>query len=82
MAAQAPPQMVPPGRVPNAKPQNRSAVLPVVTPQLPFGANPGTITNTTMTKMLESISIGLERGFNHLVDNIPDVNAATYPAIM
>ncbi len=64
MAAVPPPQMVLPGVSPAV----------AVTPQLPHGADPGTITGwilqATSTETSESISRGLELGFNRLVDNV------------
>jgi hypothetical protein len=46
-----------------------------VTPQLPFGADLGTITgwllDETLTQILRSFLESLEHGFNQLVDNIP-----------
>ena len=72
MAGMVPPIIVPPGGVPAL----------AVTPQLPFAADPGTITgwllDTTSTETSDSISKGLERGFNRLVNNIPDPNAPGY----
>jgi hypothetical protein len=55
-------------------------------PQLPFAADPGTITgwllDATATETSSSISRGLELGFNRLVDNIPNPTHATYDGIM
>jgi hypothetical protein len=70
------PGIVPPGGVP-----------PVDTaPQLPFGADPGTITgwllDATLTETPGTISRGLERGFNWLVDSIPVVANPGYAATM
>jgi hypothetical protein len=76
MAAMAPPFIVPPGGAPAL----------AVAPQLPFAADPGTITgwllDTTATKTSDIISKGLERGFNRLVTNIPDLNAPNYDETM
>jgi hypothetical protein len=76
MAAAVPPFIVPPGGAPAL----------AVTPQLPFAADPGTITgwllDTTTTETSESISQGLERGFNRLVDNVPAMNANGYDEAM
>jgi hypothetical protein len=76
MAAVVPPVIVPPGEAPAL----------AVTPQLPFAADPGTITgwllDITTTETPESISQGLERGFNRLVDNIPAMNANDYDKVM
>jgi hypothetical protein len=77
MADMAPPLMlVPPGGAP----------APAVTPQLPYGADPGTITGwileNSTTKTSESISQGLERGFNRLVESIPLANDPAYDAAM
>jgi hypothetical protein len=76
MAALAPPILVPPGGAP----------APAVTPQLPFGADPGTITGwileSSTTETSESISRCLERGFNRLVDDIPLPAEPTYDAAM
>jgi hypothetical protein len=70
------PGIVPPGGAPPA----------VTAPQLPFGADPGTITgwllDATSTETSGTISRGLERGFNRLVDNIPGTAAPGYPAAM
>jgi hypothetical protein len=72
MTAMAPPMVVPPGGAP----------MQPVTPQLPYGADPGTISGwilqSTSTKTSDSISKGLELGFNRLVDNVPDMNDAGY----
>jgi hypothetical protein len=70
------PGIVPPGGVP-----------PVDTaPQLPFGADPGTITgwllDATSAETSGTISRGLERGFNRLVDSIPAVVNPGYAAAM
>ncbi len=69
MAAMAPPLMMPPGRAPTV----------AVMPQLPFAADPGTITgwllDTTATETPAIICKGLEQGFDRLVNNIPDMNA-------
>jgi hypothetical protein len=55
-------------------------------PQLPFAADPGTITgwllDATTTETSGSISRGLELGFNRLVDNVPDPGDATYDDVM
>lgn len=76
MAAVVPPNVVPPGGAP----------APAVTPQLPYGADPGTITGwileNTTTETSESISIGLELGFNRLVDNIPSAVDPGHDAAM
>jgi hypothetical protein len=70
--------MVPPAGVP-------PALVPNV-PQLPFAADPGTITgwilDATATKMSESISLDLERGFNRLVTNVPAHGNPAYDATM
>jgi hypothetical protein len=76
MANAAAPNMIPPGGAP----------APAVTPQLPYGTDPGTITGwileNTTTKTSESITQGPERGFNRLVDNIPLATDPGYEAIM
>jgi hypothetical protein len=76
MAAVVPPVIVPPG----------GPHLLAVVPQLPHGAHPGTITGwlleSTTTETWEKISRDLEIGFNHLVNNVPDVNDAGYEAFM
>jgi hypothetical protein len=55
-------------------------------PQLPFAADPGTITgwllDATATETSSSISRGLELGFNRLVNDVPDPADATYDDIM
>jgi hypothetical protein len=75
MAANAPPLIVPPGGAP-----------PVVAPQLPHGADPGTITgwilDETVAATPASITQELERGFNRLVNNIPAANDANYREVM
>jgi hypothetical protein len=76
MAAVAPVVMGPPGGAP---------VL-TVTPQLPHGADPGTITGwlleSTSAETPEEMSKGLAVGFNRLVDNIPGMADAGYDAVM
>jgi hypothetical protein len=76
MAAMAPPIMTPPDGAPTV----------AVPPQLPFAADPGTITgwllDTTAMETLAIISKGLEHGFNRLVNNIPDMNAPDYDKTM
>ena len=76
MAAVPPPIMVPPDGVPAV----------AVMPQLPHGADPGTITGwilqATSTETSESIARGLELGFNHLMDNVPAVGDASYEEVM
>jgi hypothetical protein len=75
MAANAPPQVIPPAGLP-----------PMVAPQLPHGADPGTITgwilDETAAAMPAAITQELERGFNRLVDNIPDPTHADYDDVM
>jgi hypothetical protein len=55
---------------------------PVVAPQLPHSADPGTITgwivDETAAATTAVITQELERGFNRLVDNIPDANHADH----
>jgi hypothetical protein len=66
MAAAVPPAIVPPGGAPPG----------VVVPQLPYAADPGSVTgwilDATATETSDSISKTLELGFSRLVDNIPD----------
>jgi hypothetical protein len=75
MAANAPPLIVPSGRAP-----------PVVAPQLPHCADPGTITGWILDKTAAatptSITQELERGFNRLVNNIPATTDANYHEVM
>jgi hypothetical protein len=56
-----------------------------VMPQLPNGADPGTITGwlleASLTKTLDSISSSLEQGFHRLVHNIPIMNGVWYDAM-
>jgi hypothetical protein len=76
MATVAPPVVGQPG----------GAHAPVVAPQLPFGADPGTVTGwlleSTATETSESISRGLELGFNRLVDNVPGIHDVGYSDVM
>ncbi len=75
MAAQAPPQLIPPVGPP-----------PMVAPRLPHGADQGTITgwilDETVAATPSSITQELERSCNRLVDNIPDPLAADYGDVM
>jgi hypothetical protein len=75
MAADAPPQLIPPVRLP-----------PVVAPQLPHSADPGTITgwilDDTAATTPAVITQEMEQGFNRLVNNIPNVNHADYHDVM
>ena len=65
MAAAVPPVIVPPG----------GAAPGLVVPQLPYAADPGSLTgwilDATATETSDSISKTLELGFSRLVDNIP-----------
>lgn len=67
--------VVPPGGLP-----------PVVAPQLPHGADPGTMTgwllDDTVAATPTSITQELERGCNRLVNNIPDPNDPAYAGVM
>jgi hypothetical protein len=76
MAAMVPPIVVPPVGAPAV----------AVTPQLPHGADPGTITEwilqATSTETSDSISRGLELGFNRLVNDIPATDAVDYEDVM
>jgi hypothetical protein len=75
MAANAPPQLIPPAGLP-----------PVVAPQLPHSADPGTITGWILDETAAAtpavITQELERGFNRLVNNIPDADHADYDNVM
>jgi hypothetical protein len=70
------PSIVPPGGAPPVD----------MAPQLPFGADRGTITgwllDATLTKTPGTDSRGLEPGFNWLVGNIPAVANPVYAAAM
>jgi hypothetical protein len=74
MAAAVPnvPILVPPGGAPAV----------ATAPHLPFGGDPGTITGwllgATATETSGGISRGLERGFNRLTTNIPNLGDAGY----
>ena len=76
MATVAPLILVPPGGAPAI----------AVTPQLPHGPDPDTITgwllDATATEMWDGMSKGLEGGFNRLVDDIPIMNGAGYTDAM
>jgi hypothetical protein len=76
MAAKAPLILIPPGGPP-----------PMVAPQLPHSADPGTITGwildeTVAATPIAAITQELERGFNRLVDNILDPNHTNYNNVM
>jgi hypothetical protein len=81
MAAQVPPPMMTPLVGPP----------PVVAPQLPHSADPGTITGWILDKTAAETPAAetpaviiqeMEQGFNRLVDNIPDVADPNYESIM
>jgi hypothetical protein len=59
---------------------------PVVAPQLPHSADPGTITgwilDETVAMTSTVITQEMERSFNHLVTNIPDANDPNYDNVM
>ena len=55
-------------------------------PQLPFAADPGSLTgwlvDESVTGSLGELMAHMNRGFNRLTDGVPDANHATYPAFM
>jgi hypothetical protein len=57
-----------------------------VAPQLPYAADPGSITGwllqETSVETSSDISFGMERGFNRLTDNIPDVGEPAHDEVM
>jgi hypothetical protein len=76
MAANAPLVVGPPG----------AAHGLAVAPQLPFGADPGTIMGwlleSTATETLENISRSLELGFHRLVNNVQGIHDVGYEDVM
>ena len=55
-------------------------------PQLPFAADPGSLTgwlvDESVTGSPGELMTHMNRGFNCLTDGVPDANHATYPAFM